>query len=72
MVTAIGGVYRANIKGAGRVVIPGGTGEGRLVCVTQLASGEDGMGCEVKGKVVKAMIGTECGVGVPWLEVIKC
>ena len=42
------------------------------MCVAELASREDGMGCEVKGEVVKAVVSTKCGVGVPRLEVVKC
>ena len=52
-------------------MVPGSTGEGRLVCVAKLTSREDGMGGEVKGEVVKAVVGTECGIGVPWLEVVE-
>ena len=51
---------------------PGRTDRGRVKGITQLTNRVDGVGVEVKGKAVQAVVGGDRRVRVPGLEVVEC
>jgi hypothetical protein len=67
VVTAVVGDGRTNVKrtrGTGR---PGRTDRGRVKGVTQLTNRVDGVGVEVKGKAMQAVVSGDRRVRVPGL-----
>jgi hypothetical protein len=51
---------------------PGRTDRGRVKGITQLTNRVDGVGVEVKGKAIQAVVSGDRRVRVPGLEVVEC
>ena len=51
---------------------PGRTDRGRVKGITQLTNSVDGLGVEVKGKAIQAVVSGDRRVRVPGLEVVEC
>ena len=51
---------------------PGRTDRGRVKGITQLTNRVDGVGVEVKGKAMQAVVSGDRRVRVPGLEVVEC
>ena len=61
----------ADVKGAGSVGGPRGACVGGFEGVAELAHGEDGVGVEIEGLAVEAVMGGYGGVGAPGEKVVK-
>ena len=67
MVAAIGVYGRAKIESASGMSSPRGTCERGFKCITKFPGRANGMGSKIERKTMKAVVGRECGIRVPWL-----
>ena len=61
---------RAKIESASGVGSPRGTCEGGFESIAEFPGRANGMGSKIERKTMKAVVGRECGIRVPWLEVV--
>ena len=67
MVEAVRVYGRAKIESASGMGSPRGTCEGGFECIAEFPGRANGMGVKVERKTMKAVVGGEFGIGVPWL-----
>ena len=67
MVAAVRVYGRAKIESASGMGSPRGTCERGFECIAKFPGGANGMGVKIERKTMKAVVGGECGIRVPWL-----
>jgi hypothetical protein len=70
-VLAATGVHgRTKIENTSGMGSPRGTCERGFKHIAQFPGRANGMGIKIERKTMKAVVGRECGIRVPWLEVV--
>jgi hypothetical protein len=70
VVAAIGMYSRTKIESTSGVGSPRGTCERGFKYIAKFPGRANRMGIKIERKTMKAVVGRECGIRVPWLEVV--
>ena len=70
MVAAVRVYGRAKIESASGMGSPRGTCERGFKYIAQFPGRANGMSIKIEGKTMEAVVCRECGIRVPWLEVV--